>query len=155
MKRQKRYSIFWQIFFEIFNPQTYICYLLEKFNSQANICNLFRDIQPSGKYFKSIKDIHPTFSRILTPLLSKKEKGKMYKRQNDKIWYRVSLKKRYFSIFHLICVREIGFYLFTSVFGVKILSPFHLVTQIISIQNLNCPQNAKKCMRRHGFHPSI
>ena len=34
----------------------------------------------------------------------------------------MSPKKRYFSIFHLICVREIGFYLFTSVFGVSFIN---------------------------------
>ena len=29
-------------------------------------------------------------------------------------------------------------------FGIRILSPFHLANQIISIQNPNCPKNAKK-----------
>ena len=28
-------------------------------------------------------------------------------------------------------------------FGIRIFSPFHLATQIISIQNINCPKNAK------------
>ena len=29
-------------------------------------------------------------------------------------------------------------------FGIRIWSPFHLATQIISIHNLNCPKNTKK-----------
>ena len=36
--------------------------------------------------------------------------------------------------------------LFYMCFGIRISSPFHLATQIVSIRNLKCPKNAKnKC----------
>ena len=58
--------------------------------------------------------------------------------------YRVSLKKGNFSNFRLISVLEVGFYFFHMWFGIRISSPFHLATQIISLQNLKCAKNAKK-----------
>ena len=36
-------------------------------------------------------------------------------------------------------------------YGIRILSTFHLATQIICIQNLICPKNAKKTMFGHYF----
>ena len=57
--------------------------------------------------------------------------------------YRVSLLKGTFVIFCLISVLEVGFYFFHMCFGIRISSPFHLAIQKVSIQNLNCPKNAK------------
>ena len=56
--------------------------------------------------------------------------------------YRVSLNKGTFSIFIFFCSRS-QILLFCMCFGVRILSPVHLATQIISIQNPNCPKNEK------------
>lgn len=40
--------------------------------------------------------------------------------------------KRYFSDFRLISVLEVGFYFFHMCFGIRILSPFHLQSCIMS-----------------------
>ena len=51
-------------------------------------------------------------------------------------------KKRYFLDF-LSYFSSIGrILLFHMCFGIRILSPFHLAIQKVSIQNLNCPKNA-------------
>jgi len=39
--------------------------------------------------------------------------------------------------------------------GIRILSPFHLATQILPIQNLNCPKNAKKPCPDVIFIPAL
>ena len=44
--------------------------------------------------------------------------------------------------------------LFHMCFGIRILSPFHLANQIISIQNLNCPKNAKYAYMNRIFQQS-
>ena len=56
--------------------------------------------------------------------------------------YRVSLKKRYFSDFLSYFSSRGRILLFHMCFGIRILSPFHLAIQKVSIQNLNCPKNA-------------
>ena len=53
--------------------------------------------------------------------------------------YRVSLKKGTLAIFVFFCSSKI----FHMCFVIRISCPFHLATQIISIQNPNCPNNAK------------
>ena len=44
--------------------------------------------------------------------------------------------------------------LFHMCFGIRILSPFHLATQIVSIQNLHCPKNAKNVCADMIFIPA-
>ena len=43
---------------------------------------------------------------------------------------------------------------FHMCFGIKISSPFHIATQIIHIQNLNCPKNAKNACTDMVFIPA-
>ena len=52
----------------------------------------------------------------------------------------MSLKKGTLVIFCLISVLEVGFHFFTCVLELEF---FHLAIQKVSIQNLNCPKNAK------------
>ena len=51
-------------------------------------------------------------------------------------------KKRYFSDFLSYFSSRGRILLFHMCFGIRILSPFHLAIQKVSIQNLNCPKNA-------------
>ena len=51
-------------------------------------------------------------------------------------------KKRYFSDFLSYFSSRGQILLFHMCFGIRILSPFHLAIQKVSIQNLNCPKNA-------------
>ena len=52
-------------------------------------------------------------------------------------------KKRYFSDFLSYFSSRGWILLFHMCFGIRILSPFHLAIQKVSIQNINCPKNAK------------
>ena len=54
----------------------------------------------------------------------------------------MSLKKRYFLDFLSYFSSRGRILLFHMCFGIRILSPFHLAIQKVSIQNLNCPKNA-------------
>ena len=40
-------------------------------------------------------------------------------------------------------------------FGIRISSPFHLATQIVPIQNPNCPKNAKNACADMNFIPAL
>ena len=51
-------------------------------------------------------------------------------------------KKRYFLDFLSYFSSRGRILLFHMCFGIRILSPFHLAIQKVSIQNLNCPKNA-------------
>ena len=68
--------------------------------------------------------------------------------------YRVSLKKRYFSDFLSYFSSWGRILLFHMCFGIRILSPFHLAIQKVSIQNLNCPKNAKNACADMIFIPA-
>ena len=64
-------------------------------------------------------------------------------------------KKRYFGDF-LISVLEVRFYFFTCVSESEFRACFiYLVTHIISIQNLNCPKNAKNACTDMIFIPTF
>ena len=56
--------------------------------------------------------------------------------------YRVSLKKGTFVIFLSYFSSRGRILLFHMCLGIRILSPFHLAIQKVSIQNLNRPKNA-------------
>ena len=51
-------------------------------------------------------------------------------------------KKRYFCDFLSYFSSRGWILVFHMCFGIRILSPFHLAIQKVSIQNLNCPKNA-------------
>ena len=68
--------------------------------------------------------------------------------------YRVSLKKRYFLDFLSYFSSRGRILLFHMCFGIRILSPFHLAIQKVSIQNLNCPKNAKNACADMIFIPA-
>ena len=55
--------------------------------------------------------------------------------------YRVSLKKVLSWCYSCFCSRS-QILLFQMCFGIRILSPFHIATQTMPIQNINCPKNA-------------
>ena len=63
-------------------------------------------------------------------------------------------KKRYFSDFLSYFSSRGRILLFHMCFGIRILSPFHLAIQKVSIQNLNCPKNAKNACADMIFIPA-
>ena len=64
-------------------------------------------------------------------------------------------KKRYFSDFLSYFSSRGRILLFHMCFGIRILSPFHLAIQKVSIQNLNCPKNAKNACADMIFIPAF
>ena len=63
-------------------------------------------------------------------------------------------KKRYFLDFLSYFSSRGRILLFHMCFGIRILSPFHLAIQKVSIQNLNCPKNAKNACADMIFIPA-
>ena len=63
-------------------------------------------------------------------------------------------KKRYFSDLLSYFSSRGRILLFHMCFGIRILSPFHLAIQKVSIQNLNCPKNAKNACADMIFIPA-
>ena len=63
-------------------------------------------------------------------------------------------KKRYFSDFLSYFSSRGRIVLFHMCFGIRILSPFQLAIQKVSIQNLNCPKNAKNACADMIFIPA-
>ena len=63
-------------------------------------------------------------------------------------------KKRYFLDFLCYFSSRGRILLFHMCFGIRILSPFHLAIQKVSIQNLNCPKNAKNACADMIFIPA-
>ena len=63
-------------------------------------------------------------------------------------------KKRYFCDFLSYFSSRGRILLFHMCFGIRILSPFHLAIQKVSIQNLNCPKNAKNACADMIFIPA-
>ena len=61
-------------------------------------------------------------------------------------WYRVSQKKETLAFSSFFCSSS-RILLFHMCFGIRISSPFRLATQIVSIQNLNYPKNAKNAAK--------
>ena len=76
---------------------------------------------------------------LVLPLLASQRQSQLDKQEQVQ---GVS-KKRYFSDFLSYFSSRGRILLFHVCFGIRILRPFHLVTQIISIQNINCPKNAE------------
>ena len=72
----------------------------------------------------------------------------------DDVYVQGVSKKRYFLGFRLISVLEVGLCFLACVLESEILSPFHLTTQIIPLQNNQFPKNPKKHMREHDFYTS-
>ena len=63
-------------------------------------------------------------------------------------------KKRYFLDFSCYFSSRGRILLFHMCFGIRILSPLHLAIQKVSIQNLNCPKNAKNACADMIFIPA-
>ena len=63
-------------------------------------------------------------------------------------------KKRYFLDFLSYFSSRGRILLFHMCFGIRISSPFHLAIQKVSIQNLNCPKNAKNACADMIFIPA-
>ena len=100
------------------------------------------------------------YPNLKIPFLTGKKLFK-YWRKNISIRYLPKMrylqgvsKKRYFLDFLSYFSSRGRILLFHMCFGIRILSPFHLAIQKVSIQNLNCPKNAKNTCADMIFIPA-